>query len=127
MKIETICVTKERADATLVKTECLLLQVGGKYYYGETFNRLIEIQEWEYHRILNNPYLYYFSTALKKQGEWRIANREGTTLTFAEALGYSNELKGKNAKANRKGPEKSESAKQLTLWYALSGRVECFW
>jgi hypothetical protein len=83
------------------KAECLLLATKGKYYYGETFNRLIEIEEWEYQRVMNNPYLYYFSTALQKHGQWCIANRKGGTLTFAEALGYSNKRDAKTTKAKR--------------------------
>jgi hypothetical protein len=64
--IKKVYVTKEPADALNVKAECLLFATNGKYYYGEAFQKFIEIEEWEYHRILGNPYLYYFSTALKK-------------------------------------------------------------
>jgi hypothetical protein len=85
-KSRTVYVTKEMADALYEKAECILLAVEGKYYYSENFRRFIEIQEWEYHRILNWPYLYYFSTALKKHVDWREANRKGTTLTFLEAV-----------------------------------------
>ncbi len=86
MKIQTVYVTEENMDATYEKAEWLLLATKGKYYYGETFQKFIEIEEWEYNRILGNPYLYYFSTALKKQGEWRLACRKGTTLTFAQVF-----------------------------------------
>jgi hypothetical protein len=99
------------------KAECLLLEVKGKYYYGETFNRLIDIEEWEYRRIINNPYLYYVSTALKKHGEWCSANRKGGTLTFAEALGYGNKRDAKATKANRNvsPPEKIASSGKRTF------------
>ena len=53
---------------TTPKANCLLLNVKGKYYYAEEFGKFIELVEWEYEQILNNPYLYYFSTALKKHG-----------------------------------------------------------
>ena len=74
------------ADATYEKADCILLAVRGKYYYSETLGKFIKIQESEYRRILNWPYLYYFSTALKKHVDWREASRRGMTLTFSEAL-----------------------------------------
>ena len=86
MEIRTVYVTKEMADAIYKKAECILLAVKGNYYYSETFGEFIKIQEWEYHRILNWPYLYYFSTALKKHFDWREASSRGMTLTFSEAL-----------------------------------------
>jgi hypothetical protein len=86
MKIKTVYVTKEQADASYEKANCILLAVREKYYYSETFGKFIKIQEWEYHRILHNPYLYYFSTALKKHVDWCEANRKGRTLTFLEAV-----------------------------------------
>ena len=51
------------------KANCILLNVRGKHYYAEEFGKFIEIEKWEYERILNNPHLYYFSTALKKHFE----------------------------------------------------------
>lgn len=86
MKIRTVYITKEQADAIYEKAECILLAVKGKYYYSESFTKFIEIQEWEYHRIVNWPYHYYFTTALKKHVDWCEANRKGTTLTFLEAV-----------------------------------------
>jgi hypothetical protein len=86
MKIRTVYVSKEKADAIYEKAECILLAVRGRYYYSESFTKFIEIEEWEYYRILNWPYLYYFSTALKKHVAWCEANRKGTTLTFSEAV-----------------------------------------
>jgi hypothetical protein len=74
------------ANVPSVKAECLLLAVKGKYYYGESFTKFIPIQEWEYERILKSPFLFYFSTALKKHVDWSEANRKGTTLTFADAV-----------------------------------------
>jgi hypothetical protein len=89
MEVKTVYVTKEQMDASSVKAECLLLATKGTYYYGEAFQKFIEIEEWEYHRILGNPYLYYFSTALKKHFEWEDARRKGTTLAFSEVLGQT--------------------------------------
>jgi hypothetical protein len=86
MEIRTVYVTKEMADAIYEKAECILLVARGKYYYSETFGKFIKIQEWEYHRILDWPYLYYFSTALKKHVDWCEANCKGTTLTFSEVV-----------------------------------------
>jgi hypothetical protein len=68
------------------KANCILLNVRNKHYYAEEFGKFIEIEKWEYDRILNNPNLYYFSTALKKHFEWCGENRKGTTLTFSEAV-----------------------------------------
>jgi len=99
------------------KAECLLLATKGKYYYGETFNRLIEIEEWEYQRIMNNPYLYYFSTALQKHGQWCIANRKGGMLTLAEALGYSNK---RDAKTNGSFAHRISSTTFSTSWIAAA-------
>ena len=59
MEIRTVYVTKEMADATYVKAECILLAVKGRYYYGESFTKFIKIQEWEYDRILKSPYLFF--------------------------------------------------------------------
>ena len=85
----TVYVTKEHADAHYVKANCFLLEIRGKYYYGEELGKFIEIKDWEYRRILNWPYLVYFTTALRKHVDWREANRKGTTLTFSEALAHS--------------------------------------
>jgi hypothetical protein len=86
MKIRTIYITREQADATYKKAECILLAVRGRYYYSESFTKFIQIQKWEYDRIVNWPYLYYFTTALKKHVDWCEADRKGTTLTFSEAI-----------------------------------------
>jgi hypothetical protein len=72
---------------TTLNANCILLKVRGKYYYAEELGKFIEIEEWEYHRILNNPYHYYFSTALKKHFDWCAAIGKATTLTFLETLG----------------------------------------
>ena len=53
MKIRTVYVSKEEADAIYEKAECILLAVKGKYYYSESFTKFIEIQEWEYDRIMS--------------------------------------------------------------------------
>ena len=66
VEIRTVYVTKEIADAIYEKAECILLAVKGKYYYSESFTKFIEIQEWEYDRIMSWPYHYYFTTALEK-------------------------------------------------------------
>jgi hypothetical protein len=71
------------------KANCILLNVRGKHYYAEEFGKFIEIKKWEYDRILNNPHLYYFSTALKKHFEWCAAVGKATTLTFSDALGQT--------------------------------------
>ena len=86
MKIRTVYVRKEEANARFEKAECILLAVKGQYYYSESFTKFIKIQEWEYHGIMDWPYLYYFTTALKKHVDWCKANRKGTTLTFSEAV-----------------------------------------
>src|SRR5262249_4907335 len=76
------------------KANCILLNVRGKRYYAEEFGKFIEIEEWEYDRILSNPNLYYFSTALKKHFEWCAAVGEGRTLTFSDALGQTHGVIG---------------------------------
>ncbi len=40
------------------------IEDGDKYYYRVDGNS-IEIEKWEYERVIANPRLYYFSTALK--------------------------------------------------------------
>src|SRR5437867_12577274 len=84
--IKKVYVTKEQADGLNVKANCILLNAKSRYYYAEEFGKFIEIEEWEYDRILNNPYLYYFSTALKKHFEWCAALGKAMTLTFSDAL-----------------------------------------
>ena len=69
-----------------MNANCILLKVRGKQYYAEEFGKFIQIEEWEYDRILNNPSLYYFSTALQKHFEWSAAVGKATTLTFLEVL-----------------------------------------
>ncbi len=64
-----------------------MLEANGRYFYGEGYQQWIEIEQWEYERILENPRLYYFSTALKKHYEWIHARRTGNPLTFAKACG----------------------------------------
>lgn len=76
------------------KANCILLNVRGKHYYAEEFGKFIEIEEWEYDRILNNPNLYYFSTALKKHFEWCAAIGKARTLTFSDALGQTHSAMG---------------------------------
>jgi hypothetical protein len=71
----------------MIKANCILLNVRHKYYYSEEFGKFIEIEKWEYDRILNNPYLYYFSTALNKHFEWAAAVGKATTLTFLDTIG----------------------------------------
>jgi hypothetical protein len=71
---------------TTVKANCILLDVRGRYYYAEEFGKFIQIEHWEYDRILNNPSLCYFSTALQKHFEWSAAVGKATTLTFLEVL-----------------------------------------
>lgn len=70
----------------LAKAKCLLIEAKGKYFYGEAFNKFIEIHESEYRLILSNPHLYYFSTALEKHYKWRDAVRKGETFTFTQLL-----------------------------------------
>jgi hypothetical protein len=72
---------------TTLNANCILLKVRGRYYYAEEFGKFMEIEEWEYHRVLNNPYHYYFSTALKKHFDWCAAIGKATTLTLLETLG----------------------------------------
>jgi hypothetical protein len=74
------------ATASCRKANCILLAVRGNYYYAEELGRFIQIQEWEYDRILNFPYRGNFTTASKKHVEWREANRKSATLTVAEVL-----------------------------------------
>ncbi len=71
----------------LVKAACLLLELDGRYFYGESFNEFIEITDREYRMILGNPHLYYFSTALKKHCEWRNAVRKRATMAFSDVVG----------------------------------------
>lgn len=54
MKITTVHISKEEADAIYKKAKCILLAVKGKYYYGESFMKFIQIEEWEYDRILKS-------------------------------------------------------------------------
>jgi hypothetical protein len=68
--IKKVYVTKEQADALNVKANYILLNAKSRYYYAEEFGKFIEIEEWEYHRILNNPYLYVFRRA------WSDAERK---------------------------------------------------
>jgi hypothetical protein len=84
--VETM-MNKKTADITSTKANCMLLSVRGKYYYAEEFGTFIQIDQREYDRILNFPYLGCFTTAWKKHVQWRQAKREGTTLTVGEAMG----------------------------------------
>ena len=93
---------------TSLKANCILLNVRGKYYYAEEFGKFIEIEEWEYHRILNNPYLYYFSTALKKHFEWCAAVGKARTLRFSAALGYKHSVTGSPEDENVSPAEPNE-------------------
>jgi len=40
------------------------IENNGRYYY-RINNVTLEINEYEYNHVISNPYLYYFSTALK--------------------------------------------------------------
>jgi hypothetical protein len=55
------------------------VEVGDKYYYqiGKTF---VQIEKWEYDRVVKNPNLYYFSTALKLQNLIRMKNPNESAL-----------------------------------------------
>jgi hypothetical protein len=55
------------------------VEVGDEYYYqiGKTF---VQIEKWEYDRVVKNPNLYYFSTALKLQGLIRMKNANESAL-----------------------------------------------
>jgi len=86
MSSRTAWLSNEEADVPWVKANCILLAVSGRYYYSESFTNFIQIQKWEYERILKNPYLYYFSTALEKHLDWCEANRKGATFSFAQAV-----------------------------------------
>lgn len=77
---------KEMANPSCRKASCVLLAVRGKYFYTEDLGKFIQIQDWEYDRILNFPYRAHFTTASKKHNQWRDARRKGITLTVAEAL-----------------------------------------
>ncbi len=70
-----------------MQEECVLIETTGKYFYGDETNRFIEIQAWEYRRILSYPYRRYFTTALKKHLEWLRAVQQETTMTFSRVLG----------------------------------------
>jgi hypothetical protein len=119
--IKKVYVTKEQADALNVKANCILLNARGKYYYAEEFGKFIEIEEWEYHRILNNPYLYYFSTALKKHFEWCAAVGKARTLTFSDALGQTQRAQ---AAARRARAYRQRSPMdQLWRWKTLRGNL----
>jgi hypothetical protein len=58
------------------------IKIFGRYYYREG-DKTMEIEAWEYNRVLANPRLYYFSTALKlhKELHWPKCERivEGLT------------------------------------------------
>jgi len=45
-----------------------LIKNFSEYYYREG-DQTMEIEAWEYGRVLSNPRLYYFSTALKLHNE----------------------------------------------------------
>jgi hypothetical protein len=59
-----------------------LIKNFGRYYYRER-NKTMEIEAWEYDRVLANPRLYYFSTALKlhKELHWQKCERIVKGLT----------------------------------------------
>lgn len=117
------------------KANCILLNVRGKYYYAEELGKFIEIENWEYDRILNDPNLYYFSTALKKHFEWCAAVGKASTLTFPETLGQTHSVSGKPegqtispAEANKTGSEPSKvTLKPVALFLrALRNTIELF-
>ncbi len=86
--------TDQQADALYPKAQCILLRTRGRYYYAEEFNEWIEIDEWEQEQILRDPYLYYFSVALRKHEQWKMARADRETLSFLEVL---NAHKGSDA------------------------------
>lgn len=47
-----------------IKYLALAIELDNRYYY-KVKGWIIEITQTEYERVVNNPYLYYFSTALK--------------------------------------------------------------
>lgn len=62
---------KIRLSGEEFQYKSLAIQDDDRYYYciGST---VIEIKKWEHERIIANPHLYYFSTALKLH--YRIKN-----------------------------------------------------
>jgi hypothetical protein len=51
-----------------VRHAAQLVKNFGTYYYHEG-DKTMEIKAWEYDRVVVNPQLYYFSTALKLHNE----------------------------------------------------------
>jgi hypothetical protein len=44
----------------------VLVQIDGNHYYSETYRKgQIEIEKWQYDRVLKNPEAAYFTTALE--------------------------------------------------------------
>ena len=118
-----------------IKASCLLLEAKGRYYYAEEFGKFIELERWEYEKILHNPYLYSFSTALVKHAVWCIARDEQETLTFSQALGYTSAVKEEQvypsdnavpSQQNTRGSEAKPSvpqAKPMSGWEQLKRKV----
>lgn len=65
MKVIQIRVHNWRAEEHF-KYLAEAVEDGGKYYY-RIDSMTLEITQLEYSRVIGNPYLYYFSTALKLQ------------------------------------------------------------
>jgi len=61
INIKYLSVNKFHHTAQLIKNL-------GRYYYGEG-DKTMEIEAWEYNRVVANRRLYYFSTALKLHNE----------------------------------------------------------
>jgi len=48
------------------------IEDGGRFYY-RAQSVTVDISEWEFHRVVSNPNLYYFSTALRLHNRIRQA------------------------------------------------------
>ena len=105
------------------KANCILLNTRGKHYYAEEFGKFIEIKEWEYDRIVNNPHLYYFSTALEKHFEWCAAVGKARTLTFSDALGQMHSPIG-STDVETESSAVAPSSKHLPLLRRVTSKAE---
>jgi hypothetical protein len=66
--MELISVTITYLSGSKVCYSAQLMKNFDTYYYREG-DKAMEIEVWEYKRVLANPRLYYFSTALKLHNE----------------------------------------------------------
>ena len=105
------------------KANCILLNTRGKHYYAEEFGKFIEIKEWEYDRIVNNPHLYYFSTALEKHFEGCAAVGKARTLTFSDALGQMHSPIG-STDVETESSAVAPSSKHLPLLRRVTSKAE---